>query len=113
MKKFMVSFLTVIMILLIAFPVAAFEMYPPSHYVMGDITGDYKINAQDALVALQYQVSKSSYEYFVKVAKIVLDVSGDERVDAKDALHILQYAVGKRTTFDNNDLSGLQDLVYP
>ncbi|MBR3844403.1 MAG: hypothetical protein IKM39_02730 [Clostridia bacterium] len=131
MKRMISFFLVMVMMLAVVFTASAWEIYPPSEYIiMGDVNADQKVDAKDALEILIFSVSKCTmflpenptpeqvlnyerYEYYKTILKTVGDVNGDERMDAQDALHILQYAVKKRDTFENTDLSGLQDLVYP
>ncbi len=135
MRRCICSFLIGILILVFPFSVSAFGwrevVFPPEQYtMMGDVNVDKKVNSIDALRVLQYSVSKydmflpgnatpeetlryEQFQYYKTVMKLVGDVTGDGYVNSQDALHILQYAVGKRDAFENNDLSGLQDLVYP
>ncbi len=135
MKKLIGLLLVSIMVLVIAIPASAWmwTVYSPSEYtMMGDMNIDKKIDAKDALEVLKFSVygnhnhrfptEKPSPEqllkweredYYKKTFIIVADVNGDEKVNAEDALHILQYAVGKRNVFENNDISRLQNLVYP
>ncbi len=63
---------------------------------LGDVNGDEKVNATDALVALRAAVNKIELneEQFARA-----DVNGDKKVDSKDALEMLQFAVEKRTEF--------------
>ena len=58
---------------------------------LGNINGDTKINAEDALMALRHSVGLETLtgEAFRKG-----DVVKDDRVNAEDALEILRYAVG-------------------
>ena len=59
---------------------------------LGDVTGDSKINAKDALEVLKAAVGK------VKLSEeqtASADVNKDALINAKDALEILKYAVGK------------------
>lgn len=64
--------------------------------VYGDITGDGKVDAGDALWALQAAVGKLD---LYEGEKLTADVDGSGTVDAVDALYILQYAVEKRYYF--------------
>ncbi len=58
----------------------------------GDVTGDGKIDAKDALQTLRMAVNKCPVS---DRDKAVADVNKDNRVDAKDALEMLKYSVGK------------------
>lgn len=63
--------------------------------VRGDIDGDGKVNANDALLALQSAVGK------IKLAGakvLAASLSGNSNVTATDALKILQFSVGKTAT---------------
>ncbi|MBR0348826.1 MAG: dockerin type I repeat-containing protein [Acutalibacteraceae bacterium] len=57
----------------------------------GDVSGDFKINSQDALMILQHSVGAIVLDDSVKV---IADVSKDEKINSSDALMILQYSVG-------------------
>lgn len=66
---------------------------PPQPTVtLGDVNGDGKINAKDALEVLKESVGKAS---LTQQQKQAADVNQDEKIDAKDALEILKYSVGK------------------
>ena len=60
----------------------------------GDLDGDMRITANDALIVLQHNVGKRT---LTDVQKKVSDVNKDGKVNAVDALMILQASVGKRT----------------
>ncbi len=66
---------------------------------LGDVTGDDKTDAADALQLLLYAVQKPSSIYQVKNAGLMADVDGNNTMDAADALEILQKAVGIREEF--------------
>ena len=63
----------------------------------GDLNGDEKINAKDALMVLKLSVNKLEMtdELFM-----LGDVNLDEKVNAKDALEILKFSVGKPSALD-------------
>ena len=63
----------------------------------GDVNGDKKIDAKDALQVLKYAVGKAEFTLNEEWAA---DVNRDEKIDAKDALEILKYAVGKPSAVD-------------
>ena len=67
---------------------------PSSYY--GDVDNNGKIEASDALMALQAYVKSRTLtdEQFTRA-----DVDADGSVTASDALYILQFAVGLRTSF--------------
>ncbi len=65
-------------------------------YDLGDANGDTKIDAKDALAALQYTVQKRQFESWQILAA---EVTGDDKIDAKDAFEILKYSVGKIEKF--------------
>ena len=58
----------------------------------GDINGDGKADAQDALLALQDSVKLTELSGAQREAA---DLDGDGKVDASDALEILQGSVGR------------------
>lgn len=62
------------------------------NFSAGDLNGDTKIDAKDALMVLKFAVNKM---YFIDEQKAVADVNKDTKIDAKDALEILKFAVGK------------------
>ncbi len=66
----------------------------PIPYPIGDVNGDWYIDASDALDVLQHAVGKVFLGNTTKA-----DVDGDGEVEATDALIILQYSVGKITKF--------------
>lgn len=64
--------------------------YAVPDYPTGDVNGDGKTDAQDALETLKTAVCKSK-----KATKAQADVNGDGKVDASDALEMLQAGVNK------------------
>ena len=59
---------------------------------LGDVNGDGKVNAADALLALQDSVKLTELS---GEQKDKADMNNDGRVDAADALEILQKSVGR------------------
>ena len=59
-------------------------------YTLGDVNDDDKIDASDALMALQASVSLIT---LTDNQKLAADVNGDDKVDASDALMMLQVSV--------------------
>lgn len=57
----------------------------------GDVSGDFKINSQDALMILQHSVGVITLD---AATKVLADVSKDEKINSSDALMVLQYSVG-------------------
>ena len=82
----------------VKFSVSFREKAEEGSVMMGDVNGDGRILANDAMLTLQYSVG-------VKVAGNVIleacDVSGDGRILANDAMMILQYSVGFLKEFPN------------
>ena len=68
----------------------------PVTYVLGDINGDTKIDAKDALMALKFAVGKAE---LTDVQKLAGEVDGKEGINAGDALQILRFSVNKITQF--------------
>ncbi len=64
--------------------------------LMGDVNGDNKVDAGDALDVLKHAVDKLD---LTNVQKQVADVNKDGKIDAGDALEILKKAVGKPACF--------------
>ena len=62
----------------------------------GDLNGDEKVDAGDALLVLKAAVGKTE---LTDAQKELADVNGDNAIDAKDALLILKKAVGKIDKF--------------
>ncbi|MBR6548103.1 MAG: leucine-rich repeat protein [Clostridia bacterium] len=70
----------------------AFDIYVESECIIGDVDGDEKVTAADALEVLKSVVGKVTLtEKQTKAA----DVDGSGKVDAADALDILKKVVGK------------------
>ena len=69
---------------------------PPPAVVFGDTDGNKKVDASDALNALQHSVGKITLS---GVAADCADVDASGKVDATDALLILQHSVGKIEQF--------------
>ena len=70
---------------------------PAPEIARGDVNGDEKIDAKDALETLKISVGKINPTDDQKAAA---DVDGDEKVGAKDALEILKYVVHKTSALD-------------
>ena len=64
---------------------------------MGDLNGDEKIDAKDALSVLKISVNKLNPTDEQKVAA---DVNEDQSINAKDALEILKFSVKKPSVLD-------------
>ena len=62
----------------------------------GDVNGDTKVDAKDALWVLQDAVGKRTLD---EQQKVFADVDGNTQINAKDALQILRYAVKKIDKF--------------
>ncbi len=75
---------------------AALEAIVAPEYKLGDIDGDGKISATDALEALKSVVGKIT---LTETQKLAGDVDKDGDVDATDALEILKEVVGKDNCF--------------
>lgn len=63
---------------------------------VGDVSGDNKINSNDALLVLQAATGKLS---LTAKQKELADVNKDTKINSSDALKILQYATGIITKF--------------
>lgn len=72
------------------------DVVAPPAVVFGDTDGTKKVDASDALNALQHSVGKITLS---GVAADCADVDASGKVDATDALLILQYSVGKIALF--------------
>ncbi len=72
----------------------------------GDLDGDTKITATDALEALKSVVGKVTLSDQQKIAG---DVNVSSKVDAADALMILQFVVGKISIFPAQEMSSMSD----
>ena len=70
---------------------------PAPAFTYGDVNGDGKINAKDALEVLKAAVNKIT---LTEEQKLAADVNEDEAINAKDALEILKYAVSKPSALD-------------
>ena len=105
----------------------------PVWTMVGDGNRDLKVDAKDALLALQLSVSKykpffifpdyftgeyieefwrdqEAYVYYGQ--RIVVDVDSNDIMNANDALQILQYAVGKRDAFLRTDISNIDSMIW-
>ncbi len=69
----------------------------PSDLDLGDVNGDDKIDAKDALLVLRISVNKYDATEGEAVAA---DVNKDAVINAKDALEILKHSVGKPSVLD-------------
>ena len=63
---------------------------------IGDVNGDKKADASDALEVLKSVVGKVAFD---KQQVVLADVTNDGKVDAADALDILKFVVGKLPAF--------------
>jgi hypothetical protein len=62
--------------------------------MLGDVNGDGKINARDAMLALRYVAGED-----VEADLNALDVDGNSKINARDAMLILRYVAGEITEF--------------
>lgn len=67
-----------------------------SDSVLGDVSGDNVVNAQDALLILK---NVAGMEVFSTKQKTLADVTGDKIVNAEDALNILKFVANMITKF--------------
>lgn len=70
---------------------------PYGGYALGDVNGDGKINATDALLVLRSFAKKIT---LTPEQTLRADVNRDNKVNATDALKILRYFAKKITSFD-------------
>ena len=68
----------------------------PTEIPYGDVNGDQKIDAKDALEILKFAVGKAQ---LTPEQQAAAEVDGKEGINAKDALEILKFAVEKITEF--------------
>lgn len=68
----------------------------PTDIPYGDVNGDTKIDAKDALMVLKYAVQKME---LTQAQQKAAEVDGKYGINAKDALEILKYSVKKITKF--------------
>ena len=73
-----------------------FEAIPDPDIFYGDVNGDTKIDAKDALLVLKYSVGKAE---LTQAQQKNAEVDGKDGINAKDALEILKYSVKKITKF--------------
>ena len=76
--------------------VASFQYGEKPAYTLGDVNGDGKINADDAVLVLRYAVELTELN---ETQKLAADVSKDGRINADDAVLILRFAVNLITEF--------------
>ena len=69
---------------------------PQPTVTLGDLNGDTKVDAKDALNVLKISVNKLNP---TEEQKIAADVNKDNNINAKDALEILKKSVGKEACF--------------
>lgn len=86
MKKIIITFLTVLMVLMFSFNTLAVDCY-------GDVNKDNKISSLDALIVLQH-----SSGYKIDFCQFAADVNKDGNINSSDALYILQIATGHKNT---------------
>lgn len=76
--------------------VASFQYGEKPAYTLGNVNGDGKINADDAVLVLRYAVELTEFN---ETQKLAADVSKDGRINADDAVLILRFAVNLITEF--------------
>ena len=104
-RKCLLSILLAIAVLVCSYPVGI-----ASTLVMGDINSDGRIDAADALLALQSSVA---LRVLSAEEKSMAEVNADGKIDATDALLILQRSVGLITQFANKGDGKVNfDLYY-
>lgn len=103
MKKVLSMILSMVMVVCILPTVSA--DVTTSSVAYGDIDGDFRATANDALYVLGYAVGKFKFN---KILLSNADVSGDGVVNAEDALLILQRSVDKITHFPIEDPSAVE-----
>ena len=72
------------------------EPIEPDLPAMGDVNGDGKLDAKDALEVLKFAVDKIT---LTSEQQVVANVNKDQKIDAKDALEILKKVVDKPACF--------------
>lgn len=103
--KCLLSILLAMAVLVCSYPAGV-----ASTLVMGDINSDGKIDAADALLALQSSVA---LRVLSAEEKSMAEVNADGKIDAADALMILQRSVGLITQFANKGDGKVNfDLYY-
>ncbi|MBR4868012.1 MAG: dockerin type I repeat-containing protein, partial [Clostridia bacterium] len=91
---------SLLLIFALLFTTMSYVFAQQTNLLYGDVDGDQKIAAADALAVLQTVVGKRQ---LTPQQEILADVSGDKGVQADDALWILKYVVGKATIFPAAD----------
>ena len=76
--------------------VASFQYGEKPAYTLGDVNGDGRINADDAVLVLRYAVELTEFN---ETQKLAADVSKDGRINADDAVLILRFEVNLITEF--------------
>ena len=85
--------------------VASFQYGPKPPYTLGDVNGDGKINAGDALLALLYEAQLTELDTKqMLAANVTAGWLGDDKIDANDALRILLYEGGLITSWTQNEI---------
>lgn len=103
--KCLLSILLAVILLVCPLPQAG-----AASLVMGDVNSDTRIDASDALLALQYSVRLSVMS---AEEKSMADVNADSAINASDALLILQHSVGLIKEFANKGDGKVNfDLYY-
>ncbi len=74
----------------------AYATFDPNAIAYGDVDGDGKVSAADALEVLKAVVGNVT---LTDEQKVLADVDGDEKTSSDDALHILKKVVGKIDRF--------------
>ena len=90
--------ISLILVAILLCSVFAFVPSAEAQLIAGDATRDGVIDSQDALLALQYTVSKISLDFDTIHLS---DVNYDGKTSSTDALLILQRSVGKISAFEN------------
>ena len=85
--------------------VASFQYGTKPPYTLGDVNGDGKINAGDALLALLYEAQLTELDTKqMLAANVTAGWLGDDKIDANDALRILLYEGGLITSWTQNEI---------
>lgn len=74
--------------------------YAETNMIMGDVTGDGIVDAEDSLHILRFSVE---LEEFTPQQKKAADFNGDKYVDSYDSLIVLRSSVGLSPTDDDGD----------
>ena len=111
MKKTLICSVLILALLSCGFTSATAVEVPLTTKILGDVTGDGVVGADDALNVLKFIVGKPCSLHTVPSAGLMADTDGSGFIDSADALEMLQRVVGKQQQFTAESLPQAQRIL--